>query len=779
MSVLLGVSAKERERAAEADALYERHATAELIARLSDPSWVVRRAVVSALARLGDEAVGPLASVLEGERRNEAAIAAAVDALVSSLGDVDDVAVRLARATNPAVACDGAAILGRRHVTSALPQLARLAHGDNDNVALAALEAVGRIGGEPAVELLIEAVESRSFFRAFPAIDLLGRTGDPRAVRPLAALLRHPHYALEAVRALGRTGQPGAVPLLADMLTRPNDGDVRVAAVALVEIHDRYAARFGATSAVPASLRMVDAAGASRRLAHAVADADSSERWAISRVLGWIGGAPAIQALVGLLHADPETVRAAAASLANLERDAEPELARALRTSASEARLLLLPIVGRRSSAMPDVMACLDDASPNVRALACEALGRIGDASAVPVLFDRLGDADARVSQGAVAAIQAIGGVEVEKRAVELARMGPPRERRAALRILAYFGSKSSLPLFLQGMADPDDRVRDVAANGLAAVDDARALSALLEASRHSSPRTRATAVRALGQTETPSSLVRERLLEALRDDDAWVRYYAVQALSRVASPSAAEAVSTLLHDPAGHVRVAVIDALARLRGDASLEALHEALGSSEADVVRAALMGLGIVRNPSTLPLLQPALRGEDAATRLVALSALAEFDAPEVVAELVRAASDPAESVRSAAVNLLGARAGAEATGALVNLLGDETHRDRAGASLTTYVPGRVEGILVALAEAGPELATELVGVLARMHRPEAQLALEHAFDLENVHARRAVAPALVPAITPRGGELLERGAVSDPDEHVRRICAAVLRA
>jgi hypothetical protein len=63
--------------------------------------------------------------------------------------------------------------------------------------------------------------------------------------------------------------------------------------------------------------------------------------------------------------------------------------------------------------------------------------------------------------------------------------------------------------------------------------------------------------------------------------------------------------------------------------------------------------------------------------------------------------------------------------------------------------------------------------------MHRPEAQLALEHAFALENVNARRAVAPALSPDITPRGRELLEQGAKSDPDEHVRRICAAVLRA
>jgi|CZKU01.1.fsa_nt_gi HEAT repeat protein len=777
MTAVLGMSARERERAAEAEALFERRATADLVDRLTDPSWLVRRAVVSALSRLGDEAIEPLIAVLTGDRRSETSIAAAVDALVSSLGHVEEAALRLARSPNTAISCDGAQILGRRRAVSALPELAHLAHSDNDNVALSALEAVGRIGGEPAVDLFIEAVESRSFFRAFPAIDLLGRTGDPRAVRPLAGLLRHPHYALEAVRALGRTGQPGAVPLLAELLTRPSDADVRIAAVSLVEIHDRYAGRFGATSAVPSALRTVDAASVSRRLAHAATDADSGERSAISRVLGWIGGAPAIHALVGLLDADPETARAAAASLASLERSAEPELLRALRTSGSERRLLLLPIVGRRSSATTDVIACLDDPNPNVRALACEALGRIGDASAVPVLFERLGDADARVSQGAVAAIQAMGGTEVERRAVELARTGGARARRPALRILAYFGSVTSLPLFLEGMADPDDRVRDVAANGLAAVDHPRALAALLEASHHGSSRTRATAVRALGQSDATEP-VRARLLETLQDPDAWVRYYAVQALSRIGGLASAEPIAGLLHDAAGHVRVAAIDALARLRGDQSLEALHEALGSDDADVVRAALMGLGIVRSASSFPLLGPALHGADAATRLVAVSALAEFDVNEVVDELAKAAFDPSESVRAAAINLLGSRPGPDATRALVGLLGDEGSRDRVAAALTTYVAGRVEGIVAALDREGPETAAILVGVLARMRRPEAQLALEHAFALENVHARRAVAPALSPDITPRGRALLEQGAKSDPDEHVRRLCAAILR-
>jgi HEAT repeat protein len=771
----LGASARDRARAAEAEDLFARHATGELVDRLSDPSWIVRRAVVSALARLGDEAIEPLCDLLRDDRRDESSIAAAVDALVSSLGRVDAAALRLARSPDPAVACDGAQILGRRRTTGALDELARLAHSDNENVALAALEAVGRIGGEPAVDVLIEAVESRSFFRAFPAIDLLGRTGDPRAVRPLAGLLAQPPYAIEAARALGHTGQPAAVRLLAELLERPNDVGVRVAAEALAQIHDQHAERLGGESGVPQALRAIGASVVDR-LSQASTSADTRERAAICRVLGWIGGSQAVHTLVGLLDADPDTARVAASSLASLGAEAEAELLLALAQSSSERRLLILPIVGRRSSATAQLIDCLTDPNPSVRALACEALGRTGDERIVPLLFERLGDPDARVSQGAVAAIQAIGGAEVERRAAEIARSGDARSRRPVLRILAYFGSPATLPLFLEAMGDPDDRVRDVAANGLAAIDDERAREALFEASNHPSPRTRATALRGLGQTD-PSERAWQRLLAALSDPDAWVRYYSVQALSRLGIRTSAAPIAALLGDPAGHVRVAAIDALARLRGSDALDALHDALTSHDADVVRAALMAVGIVRNPSSIARVTEALRAPDAATRLVALSAIAEFDSPLAIAALSKAASDPDEGVRSAAVNLLSTQPGVPATRALVELASHPGTRDRAAVALSSHVPMRIEGLAESLLVANAEMAAVLVSALVRMRRPEARAVVESALAFENVFVRRAVAAVLSSDVTPRAHELLERAAKVDPDEQVRSICAAVL--
>src|SRR6185312_14774347 len=120
-------------------------------------------------------------------RTSERAIAAVVDALVGSVGaTVNAAAIELLANPSAPVAADGASILGRRHAIEALPQLvAALAHVD-DNVAAATIEALGALGpaGAPAgaIEPLIAVIESRAFFRAFPALQVLARSGDPRAV---------------------------------------------------------------------------------------------------------------------------------------------------------------------------------------------------------------------------------------------------------------------------------------------------------------------------------------------------------------------------------------------------------------------------------------------------------------------------------------------------------------------------------------------------------------------------------------------------------------------
>jgi HEAT repeat protein len=772
----LGLSEAERRRVADVERLHGAGTVDALVGYLSDPSWSVRRSAIAALARLGDAAIGALCEVLRARGPDEGRLAAAVEALVASSGDADPAVLALAESEDSALVCDAAQVLGRRRCAAALPLLARLASGASDNVSLTAVEAIGRIGGHTAVNLLVAAVHSGNFFRVFPAIEVLGKTGDPRSVKPLASLLERPHYAVEAARALGHGGQDAAARPLADVLVSASDEVVVAASTALGEIHDRLAAQFGPQPTVVEALGRLDTVATSRRLVKCLAVVDAPGRAALCRVLGWVGGPESARALLELIAAEPDALEAASASLERLADDADPFLRAALRTGDPPQRLVLLPVLAKRRTPPQDLIVCLADPDADVRKAACDALGKLGDRDAVSPLFDALADADAAVSQAASVAIQSIGGEEAERRALDASSSSDVRIRRAALRVLAYFGWPSALGPLLAALGDEDERIRELGASGLSSIEDPRAVDALIGALDHEAARTRAAAARALGQTPgEPRG--REKLRAALADPDTWVRYYACQALGRLKDHASVEAIRALTRDPAGHVRIAAIEALAAAGGERALEALRAAAESADPDLQRVALIGLGAVKSASSVGLVRRALSSRDEATRLVAVSALGEFDGPEVLDGLAAAMGDANESVRAAATALLGMRSGAEAVHTLIARLENEGSREPLIVALAAGPAGRIEALLDALRTATPTIAPHLVSALVRMRRADADAALEDAFDLENPAARQALAPALLALRTPSARQRVERAATSDPSTQVRQVCAALL--
>jgi HEAT repeat protein len=773
------LSPAERERVERIDLEVAAGTTsiAELVGQLAEPSWAVRRAVVAALASLRDRAVAPLVAVLTGDRRNETVLAAAVDALVASTGQVEEALAALAGGARADVLADVAQVLGRRQSRAALPTLIALTAHPNDNVAVAAIEALARVGGRGAIEPLIAAVGSGNFFRVFPAIDVLGRSGDPRVVEPLAALLGNRHYALEVARALGRTGDRSAVAPLAGLLLAGNTGDVRVAAVALAELRVRYLRRFGAAEPIDEALRAAASGrGVSRRLGQALDSAEPAEKIAIAGVLGMLRDEGAVPLLTRMLAEPAEGVAAAAAeALRALGREYQQSLAEVIQQGDSARRKLLLPLISSGAAAAT-VAGCLEDPDAEVRAAACDALARIGNPAFVAALFKRLEDPNPAVVQSAVGAIQSLGAKETEGLALKAARASSPAVRRWGLRILAYFGSVAALEVCLESLQHEDARVRDSALYGLAFIDDLRAREALYEVTRDPVPRTRASAVRALGQV--PDDVrAQAALMRALSDPDAWVRYYACQSLGRLGAEAAAESIARLLADEAGQVRVSAVEALAHFRSQVAHDALVKAATAEDDDVRRAALVGLGIARRADALPPLMAAVRSPEVATRLVALAALAGFEDPVVTEVIGHAAEDDDEGVRNAAIGFLAGRRGVDATARLVELLRRSPGTPRLHQALALASADRINGLERALQVADDELAPLLTSALARMARPEATAALIGTMASPHLPARKATAMTLAGVATREALETLRAGAAGDPDPEVRRICALVL--
>jgi HEAT repeat protein len=659
-----------------------------------------------------------------------------------------------------------------------VPLLASLVSHENDNVAVAAIEALGRIGGPRAVQTLLAAVRSGNFFRVFPAIDVLGRSSDPRAIPPLAALLSDPTYVLEAARALGKTGEPAAVPPLAALLSHPSESVARVAAVSLWELDSRHAERYGTTQAPSEALRnAAPGEAAIRRLVRGLGTANPGEQLAIALVLGIVGGPSAVTGLRGLLDVPGTVSEVAAAALKRMGADSDVHLREAIRDGSSARRFVLLPVIGR-AAATDEIVACLRDDDPTVRALACDALARVGATSSVPALFELLEDASPRVVQAAIGAIQSLGNSATKPLALAAAKHANKAVRKSALRILAYFGYTEALPLFLEAAKDDEDpRTRDAGLMGLAFLDDPRALEALLATSRAPLEAARSSAMRALGQCSRRDARIAAYLLTGLKDPGAWVRYYACQALGRLGVESATDAVAKLLQDPAGQVRVAAIEALSHFPNETALDALRLAAEGTEPDVQRAALIGLGIAKRPEGIAVILKAAHSADPATRLVAISAIADSASPHALPALSSAARDPDENVRAAAAGFLAGIPSVEATAVLVDLLRDEALRARILPLLSVPNEGRVSGIVAALAASDDELAGDLTSALVRLRSREAATALLDAMTLPWVPARKAAASALASMRTPEALEALRHAAESDPDPQVRQISAVLL--
>ena len=770
----LSMTAAERARIEHIDQLVALGGAAvdELIGALSERSWTVRRAVVAALAALGDEAAEPLCAWLEHERTSEHAIAAAIDALATSVGGAATTAVlALAQRSRGAVLEDAARILGRRRSFEAVPLLRDLLASSDDNVAVAAIEALGAIGGSASIDALVAVIESRSFFRTFPAMQVAARSGDPRVIEPLAALLADEAYRFEAARALGRTGSPLAIPPLAAMVSGADAGTVRLVASALDELWTR-AAWSGAAEHVLEMLQM-RLAGTADAFGAALDAGDLAERLAVVRMLGAIGGAAAIDLLAPRL-ANTELRAAAIEAIQRVVRADATALSRAFASADPEVRAAALAVVGNTRSAQ-QVRELLSDEDPEVRARACDALARIGDTGAVRLLFDALGDPNARVAHAAAGAIQSLHTAETPDLALAALASPSANLRRHALRLIAYLGHDGAFDVVRSATADPDTRIAELAVGALGALSDPRVDGVLAELARSPREGLRAAVMRAAGHRQGDAMYA---LLElGVGDDAAWVRYYACQGLGRAARVSAATRLMERLADATPHVRVAAIEALARLDTPQSWQMLMSLARSRDPDEQRAALVGIGQHTEPAAIALLADAARSSDVATRLIALAGLARSRTPLAHQRLAAAARDPVPDIRDAAISLLADRDDAEAAAILADVALASPVDHPAHAALSRPSPVRIAEIVGRLATAQEGDVTTLTSALARMRSADATRALFEALTAPSPAVRRDAATALVAVGATGAVAAVRRLAAEDPDPEVRRACAAAV--
>ena len=408
----------------------------QLLAMLDDPSWTVRRAVVAALAALGTPAVAPL---VERAARRSATTRRASPPRSTRCRRVDgdaDAALIALLADAPGRRCSptsprswaGAA------ARSACRRWSPCSRHADDNVAVAAIEALGphRRPRPPSIRCVERGRTAATSSATFPAIDVLGRSGDPRAVAPLTRAARP--AAATPPRRPGRSAAPASWRPVAPLVALPR---ARGAAPRCASPRSRWAIstrrhreRFGHAGAVDQAHPR--RGGRCRRGAPADARARrrrSAEKAAICVVLGCAARVrDGRRALTGLLDASPSVADAAAARAAGVSapRPTRRSCA-ASATGRQRSRRALLPLVTRATGTRE--IAQLPDRSPIPTSAPPPATRWHGSAS--PPWWARCSSCSPTrtraSSHAAVAAIQSLGSRETERLALDRGAAPPIR----------------------------------------------------------------------------------------------------------------------------------------------------------------------------------------------------------------------------------------------------------------------------------------------------------------------------------------------------------------
>jgi HEAT repeat protein len=718
-----------------------KEAVAALLIAVSDDSWPVREAAVERLAVFDRELLLPgLEAALRDEGDASARNAAMEIYVRLGPGAVEPV-VRLLGDEDADVRGFAAAILGTlREPQAVAPLIAAL--GDADvNVRHAAASALGRIGAKEAVPPLIEALSTEPWLQ-YPAISALGEIGDPRATPALVSLLDDELLRGPALEALARFAGRGALPHVIPHLSAADPTLRNLAIRAVVEIEQRATA--GGESLDPelqAALRQGDLVD---HLLRTLEDDELQNRRTAIVILGWLREPRAEARLVELL-AEPALHEHVAHALVSIGCHDKGAYAAGLAHPDDAVRQGTLRCLAWTSppGAIDLAAPLVHDPSPEVRAEAVAAVGRLGDEDAAMLLFELLGDEHERIQESARDA---------------LARM--PKER--------------VLPLLLQALSNPDPQVRVRSAETLGLLQEPGAAPALVALLRDAREGVRRAAIKALGETGAPG--VAEVLRSALGDESSVVRQQAVVSLGRRAELETAALLLPVLEDPDPRMRFVAIRSLGQIRNPEAVDRLLPFLDDERKELRFAAVEALGGIRAASAVPSLVAVLRDPDRGLRRAAAESLGAVASPQAVPPLLWALEDEHWSVRSAAAAALGRIGSDKATTALLTRLDDDDPTVRRAAAVALGEIGDPRGaarLTAALRE--PELETTALEALRRMGRaalPE----LERAFAGASAAVRRQLVDLLARLEDPRVERLL-LAALADPSAEVRADAAFAL--
>lgn len=459
--------------------------------------------------------------------------------------------------------------------------------------------------GPAVVDVLVDQLQGDDDDVRLAAIVALGRLGDRRAAAPLTRLLREERsLAIAAAGALAAIGDLSAFDPLLGLIGDP-DATVRQAAIS--------------------ALNSLGHPDLERRIAVLLDHSDARTRESAVRIAGYFGYAGCADAVFARCRDDDEGVRRAALEQTPFfsESRALPTLLQAITGETPRARAAAAIALGRLTGTEPRaaLVGALTDSDPWVRYFAARALGEHAHEDAL----DALGGLATRdpAPHVRIAALEAIGAVDGPRAAGLLAAQAEDQDHAVASAALTALGR----------VVDP--AALDTLVHALRSADPARRLSAVAALSRRARADT-VESLRWTAEADASADVAQAALeglarLASLPGDgwpeavdallelaaDAKHRDCAVAALSRVPIGRVDRVARGLSH-PIEGVRRLTIEALTRMKHPDASARVRAALDDADPLVREAAVIALDRIGATGVFAKLSAMAAGDaDAAVR------------------------------------------------------------------------------------------------------------------------------------------------------------------
>jgi HEAT repeat protein len=604
---------------------------AQILEALSDSDWRVRREAISLAAQTVEK--DPL-----------------IDALLGRVVDTDNIGLRNAAievlgmiaqgcADKFAEACAAAGAGGRKFLIEAMgktrdPQmidnLEGLIRGSDTNAAAAAVEALVRIGGARAEELLRGQLSAAELFLRIAIVEGLTRLGTRVPWAELRPAVEDAIVRRISAELLGRTGDPEALEFLLELSTDASPQTSSAALRAIAQL-----AREASTDKADLAERLCASSESFRRALHeALLHGDTPTRQGAAYLASLCRDESSLEAVIQAIADDvvgPEAIDAL--------RSWGPELIEPLlmlRRGEPRVWAIALELAAelsyRHLDQVPDstrdrirslIERDLVDATDEVRAAAAESLRWWGDPRDCRALVECLGNSSHVVRAAATSALEALA-----KRV--------PEAVEAALRHADLDGP---------GGAD--------IAQVLSRLDSKGAVEVLKRGLHSGNPRTRRAVVQALAMAQTTD--VAQLVGYAVADEDIDVQIAAVRTLGQMGTSDANPPLRTALDSPFASIRAEAALALGRRNANSAIPRIRELLDEEEPVVVAAALDALAGLGDAGVVDAVERALGHADDEVFQAGLRAAYTLPAIDAERFVGRGLEHPAWNVRMLAIKLL----------------------------------------------------------------------------------------------------------------------------